>query len=97
MNAKSRRQVLVTWSVKSLRHDVRQHRRSLAIFELHFTALDLITNVVVLDVNVLGTTMVHRILRLLDTRLVVFKDDKLWSFICAIRSRELPVTSTSST
>ena len=73
-NAESRRQFLVTWSVKSLRHDVRQHHRSLAILNLDFTALDLITNVVVLDVDVLGASMVDRVLGHLDAGLVVFID-----------------------
>ena len=85
MNAKSRRQVFVTWSGKSLGHDVRQHRRSLAIFELHFTALDLITDVVVLDANVLGTAMVHRVVRHLDARLIVFGNDEVRSWLVGCR------------
>ena len=77
-DAESRREVLVTWSVKRLRHDVRQHCRSLVVLELHFTTLDFITDVMILDVNVLGTTMVDRVPRHLDAGLVVFHDVELW-------------------
>ena len=76
----------MTMSQKSLGHDVRHHHGSLAILELHFTALDLITDVMVLDVNVLGTSMIHRILRHLDARLVVFTDDEVRSWF--VRGRQ---------
>ena len=35
----------------------------------------------VLDVDVLGSTMIHRILRHLYARLVILEDDKFWSQI----------------
>ena len=85
MNAKSRRQVPVTWSGKSFGHDVRQHHRCLAILELYFTALDLITDVMILDVDVLGTSMIYGVLRHLDARLVVLEDDKLRSYFVGSR------------
>ena len=50
-----------------------------------FTALDLITDVMVLDVDVLGAAMFHRILRHLDARLVVFTDDEVRSFFVGSR------------
>ena len=52
---------------------------------MYFTALDLITDVVALDFDVLGMAMIHRILRHLDARLVVFKYGKLRSFLVGSR------------
>ena len=75
-----RRQVPMARSVKSLRHDVRQHHCRLAVFKLNFAALHFITNVVVLDVDVFGAAVVDRILRHLDARLVVFMDHELGSY-----------------
>ena len=50
--------------------------------------LDLITDVMVLDVDVFSSTMIHRVLRHLDSRLVVFANDEVWYwFIC--RSQNL--------
>ena len=67
--------------MKSLCHDVCQHHRSLAVLELNFTALDLITDVMVLDVDMLGAAMVNGVLRHLDARLIVFTDHELGSFL----------------
>ena len=61
-DAESRRQVLVTRSRKSLGHDVHHHQGSLAILELYLTTLDLITDVMVLDVEMLSAAMIDRIL-----------------------------------
>ena len=66
VDAKSRRQFLVTWSVKCLGQDVREHDGSLTVFQIDFAALDFITDVVVLDVDVFFSTMVHRVLCHLD-------------------------------
>ena len=56
------------------------------MLELHFTALDLITDVMVLDVNVFDSTMIYWILRHLDIGLVVFTDDEIWSRL--VRGRQ---------
>ena len=77
--AKRCRQVLVPRSWESLGHDVRQHHRSLTVLQLDITTLDFITNMMVLDVYVLGPTMVHRVFRHLDARLIVFHDLELGS------------------
>lgn len=69
------------WTMKSLCHDVRQHQSRFAVFELDLTALDLITDVRVFDVDMLGTAMVEGIRCHLDARLIVFADDKLRSFL----------------
>ena len=74
MDPKRSCQVLVTWSREWLRQDVREHDGSLAVLQLDFAALDFITDVMVLDVDVLGSTVVHRVLRHLDARLVVFEN-----------------------
>ena len=79
--AECRRQILVTRSVKPLRHDVRQHHSRLAVLKLDFTTLDFIADVMVLDVDMLGAAMVYRILRHLDARLIVFTDKELRSFL----------------
>ena len=70
-------QILVTWSWKSLGHDVGQHVRRFAVLQLDFATLDFITDMMVLNVNVLGTTMVDGIFRHLDARLVIFDDLEL--------------------
>ncbi len=57
--------LLVTRSVKSLGHDFCYHHRSLTVLELDLAALDLMTDVMVLDVDVLGTAMVDRIIVIL--------------------------------
>ena len=44
---------------ESLRHQVGQHSVCGLILDLYQSALDFITDVVVLDVDVLGTTMVN--------------------------------------
>ena len=49
------------------------------LLELHFTALESIMDILVLDVDVLGSTMVDGFHRRLDTRLIVFGNDKFWS------------------
>ena len=56
--AECRRHLLVTRSMKSFRHDVYQHHRSLTVLELDLAALDLITDVMILDVNVLCAAVV---------------------------------------
>ena len=70
---------------QSLGHDVCQHRSCFAVLELDFTSLDLITDVMVLDVDMLRSTMVHRILRHLDTRLIVFDNDEVRSWLVGCR------------
>ena len=49
------------------------------LLELHFTALESIMDILVLDVDVLGSTMVDGFHRRLDTRLIVCGNDKFWS------------------
>ena len=66
INAESRRQFPVAWSWQCLRQNVREHDGSLAILKHHFATLDLITDVMVLDVDVLRSTMIDGILRHLD-------------------------------
>ena len=60
------RQVLVTRSRQSLGHDVCQHCRRLTLLQLDIATLHLITDVVVLDVDVLRTSMVDGVLCHLD-------------------------------
>ena len=88
VNAESRREVDVAWSQKCFCHNVCQHHRRLAVLKLNLTTLDFIANVVVLDVDVLGPTMVHRILRHLDARLVILHDLELGSrlVLCGIQN-----------
>ena len=62
---------------ESLRHQVGQHSVCGLILDLYQSALDFITDVVVLDVDVLGTTMVDWVLGHLDAGLVVFEDDQV--------------------
>ena len=56
----------MTRSRKSLGHDVRHRQGSLAILELRFTALDLIMDVMVLDVDMLIAAVIDRIICHLD-------------------------------
>ena len=71
--------------MKSLGHDIRQHQSRFAVLELDLTTLDFITDVVILDVDVLGAAVVDRILRHLDARLIVFTDHELRSFLVSSR------------
>ena len=66
-------------SRQSLSHDVGQHQRSLTVLQLDITTLDFIAYVMVLNVNMLDTSMAHRILSHLDVRLVILHDLKLGS------------------
>ena len=79
-NVESCRHVYVAWSWQSLRHNVRQQSRRLEILKLDFAALDLITDVVILYVDVFCAAVVDRILLHLDARLVVFTDYELDPF-----------------
>lgn len=73
-DAKGRGQIFVARSRQSLSNDVGQHQHSLTVLQLDFIA-----NVMVFDVNMLGTSMINRILRHLDARLVVFHDLEIGS------------------
>ena len=74
MKTERRSHFLVARSGQSFRHYVCQHLRRLTVFKVHFATLDFVTNVMVLDVDVLCTAVVDRILSHLDARLIVFKD-----------------------
>ena len=76
VNTDTCRQSFVTGPWKSL--GAPKHPRRLAISDLYFTALDLITDVMVLDVDIRGPAIIHGILRHLNTLLIVIRDDKFW-------------------
>ena len=66
MKTERRSHVLVARSGQSLRHNVCQHVCRITVFKVHFATLDFVTDVMILDINVLCTAVVDRILRHLD-------------------------------
>lgn len=71
--------------MKPFRHDVRQDCRSLEVLDLHLITLDLITDVMILDVDMFGVAVIDRVLRYLDPQLIVLTNHKLGSFLVGSR------------
>ena len=67
----------MTRSRKCLRQDIREHDGSLAVLQLDFAALDFVTDVVIIDVDMFRTAMVDGVLRHLDAGLVVLAGMRL--------------------
>ena len=57
-------------------------------YSLHFTALDLITDVMVLDVDMLSAAVIDRILCHLDAWLVILLNHELKSFVTYLTTGE---------
>ena len=66
LDAEIVRELLESRTWQSLGEQVGQHRRSAAVLDFDFTGLHFVTNVMVFDVDVLGTPMIHGVLGHLD-------------------------------